>query len=268
MYDFNPPMLALTDLRVMLRDYALSFTRKRDLPVILQVDGDDVEVPKKVRKAVFRVFEEGLNNAWQHAEAEKIEASLDLQPDRVHLEIRDDGVGFVDGPHPRRAGERGSHGPAGHAGADRERRRDVAGGVPAGRGHADRGRRAAVSGAGRRGSRVKIAIVGAGPAGCHLAHLLADTEHEILLFDHRVTLREAVRRWPEPARRPAIPRRDGPAVSAPPASSRGAAGVGRQPGRAGTRFTRTGRLSRGPTLGGRCWSVPWPTAVSATCASG
>jgi glycine/D-amino acid oxidase-like deaminating enzyme len=35
-------------------------------------------------------------------------------------------------------------------------------------------------------SAVKIAIVGAGPAGCHLAHLLADTGHEILLFDHRV----------------------------------------------------------------------------------
>jgi flavin-dependent dehydrogenase len=33
---------------------------------------------------------------------------------------------------------------------------------------------------------VKIAIVGAGPAGCHLAHLLSDTKHEILLFDHRV----------------------------------------------------------------------------------
>ena len=33
---------------------------------------------------------------------------------------------------------------------------------------------------------MRIAIVGAGPAGCHLAHLLADTEHEVLLFDHRV----------------------------------------------------------------------------------
>ena len=33
---------------------------------------------------------------------------------------------------------------------------------------------------------MRITIVGAGPAGCHLAHLLADTEHEILLFDHRV----------------------------------------------------------------------------------
>jgi flavin-dependent dehydrogenase len=33
---------------------------------------------------------------------------------------------------------------------------------------------------------VIIAIVGAGPAGCHLAHCLAETEHEILVFDHRV----------------------------------------------------------------------------------
>jgi flavin-dependent dehydrogenase len=33
---------------------------------------------------------------------------------------------------------------------------------------------------------MKIAIVGAGPAGCHLAHCLTDTDHKILLFDHRV----------------------------------------------------------------------------------
>ena len=98
MYDFNPPMLALTDLRVMLHDYALSFKRKRDLPVILQVGGDDVEVPKKIREAVFRVFEEGLNNSWRYAKAEKVEAALDLQPELVHLEITDDGVGFELGP--------------------------------------------------------------------------------------------------------------------------------------------------------------------------
>ncbi len=35
---------------------------------------------------------------------------------------------------------------------------------------------------------MKIAIVGAGPAGCHLANLLEDTEHDLLLFDHRVRL--------------------------------------------------------------------------------
>ncbi len=32
---------------------------------------------------------------------------------------------------------------------------------------------------------MKVAIVGAGPAGCHLARLLASSEHGILLFDHR-----------------------------------------------------------------------------------
>jgi 2-polyprenyl-6-methoxyphenol hydroxylase-like FAD-dependent oxidoreductase len=35
---------------------------------------------------------------------------------------------------------------------------------------------------------MKIAIIGAGPAGCHLAYLLGDTEHEVLLFDHRLGL--------------------------------------------------------------------------------
>jgi flavin-dependent dehydrogenase len=33
---------------------------------------------------------------------------------------------------------------------------------------------------------MKIAIIRAGPAGCHPAYLLGDTEHELLLFDHRV----------------------------------------------------------------------------------
>ena len=81
----------------MLNAYAVSFNRKRDLPVILRVKGNGVEVPKKVREAVFRVFEEGLNNTWRHAEASKVEAALDLRPDRVHLEMRDDGVGFAVG---------------------------------------------------------------------------------------------------------------------------------------------------------------------------
>jgi len=38
---------------------------------------------------------------------------------------------------------------------------------------------------------VKIAIVGAGPAGCHLAHLLAESEHDILLFDDRAPYEKA-----------------------------------------------------------------------------
>jgi len=32
---------------------------------------------------------------------------------------------------------------------------------------------------------MKIAIVGAGPAGCYLSLLLTESEHDVLLFDHR-----------------------------------------------------------------------------------
>jgi flavin-dependent dehydrogenase len=35
---------------------------------------------------------------------------------------------------------------------------------------------------------MRIAIVGAGPAGCHLAHRLVGPEHNVLLFDHRARL--------------------------------------------------------------------------------
>ena len=71
---------------------------------------------------------------------------------------------------------------------------------------------------------MRIAIVGAGPAGCHLSHLLADSEHEVLLFDHRAPYEKPCggglspivgQRFPDVL----------PAVSAPPASSRAAAGL-------------------------------------------
>jgi len=51
-------------------------------------------MPDEVRTAVYRIFQESLNNAWKHSRAEQVEAILDLRPDRVCLEVWDDGVGF------------------------------------------------------------------------------------------------------------------------------------------------------------------------------
>lgn len=71
----------------------------------------------EIRTAVFRVFQEGLNNAWRHAHAQRIEASLDLARDRLRLEIRDDGGGFV---APRNLGDLAN---GGHSGLLRMRER-------------------------------------------------------------------------------------------------------------------------------------------------
>ena len=45
---------------------------------------------------------------------------------------------------------------------------------------------------------MRIAIVGAGPAGCHLAHRLADQDHQILLFDPRAPWEKPCGGWLSP----------------------------------------------------------------------
>jgi signal transduction histidine kinase len=52
-------------------------------------------VPVQIRIAMFRVFQECLNNARHHAQAHGVVVLLDVTPKGVHLEVRDDGVGFV-----------------------------------------------------------------------------------------------------------------------------------------------------------------------------
>lgn len=95
MYDLRPPVLGITDLGMMLQQHALSCQRRWDLPIAVHVSQDEVEVPDETRIAVFRVFQESLNNVQKHARAHCVEATLDATADRVHLEVRDDGVGFA-----------------------------------------------------------------------------------------------------------------------------------------------------------------------------
>jgi signal transduction histidine kinase len=101
MFELRTPDWEDTDLRTELEDYALAFEDREGLPVHLQASGDDpgASVPDGLRTAVYRIFQESLTNVWKHARAQQIEARLDLRPDRVCLEVNDDGVGFEVLPH-------------------------------------------------------------------------------------------------------------------------------------------------------------------------
>jgi signal transduction histidine kinase len=90
----RPRALRSTNLVEMVRKQTAVFRDKRKLPVAVHICGNGSAVPEEVRLAVFWVFLEGVTNAWKHAGASRIEASLDIQPNRVRLEIRDDGQGF------------------------------------------------------------------------------------------------------------------------------------------------------------------------------
>lgn len=55
-------------------------------------------LPARIEAAFYRVAQEALTNALQHAEATRVRISLVAHPERVELEVDDDGRGFEGAP--------------------------------------------------------------------------------------------------------------------------------------------------------------------------
>jgi signal transduction histidine kinase len=93
--ELRPVELTFGQLRHMLEVHAKSY-QKQGITVVLSIDENHgpVSVPQEVQIALFRIFEEGLRNAWLHTKEQEIQASLVLWPDRVRLEVSDEGAGF------------------------------------------------------------------------------------------------------------------------------------------------------------------------------
>jgi signal transduction histidine kinase/DNA-binding CsgD family transcriptional regulator len=64
------------------------------LTVTLDLVGEDSVVPGDLSLAVYRIVQEALHNAGQHAGAGRVGVSLHLERQRARLTIADDGIGF------------------------------------------------------------------------------------------------------------------------------------------------------------------------------
>jgi signal transduction histidine kinase len=60
------------------------------------IAGEPQPLEHKVALALYRAAQEGLTNVRRHARASRVDVRLDFQPDKVHLEVRDNGVGAAD----------------------------------------------------------------------------------------------------------------------------------------------------------------------------
>jgi signal transduction histidine kinase len=63
------------------------------LRVELRVDGDPRPLPAPVDMAAYRIIQEALTNVMRHAEARTVRLTLEHEPSRLSVRIRDDGVG-------------------------------------------------------------------------------------------------------------------------------------------------------------------------------
>lgn len=91
-WDLSPSALAERDLAAALEKIARESAGSRE--VILHRSGDISSLPERIRVHLFRAGQEMLNNALRHGNPEKIEVTLEVSPDRVLLEICDNGCGF------------------------------------------------------------------------------------------------------------------------------------------------------------------------------
>jgi signal transduction histidine kinase len=94
--DLRPPLLQ-QDLASALKALVEDMDARSQAPVYIEVlaQKDDLRLPDDVALAVFRITQEALNNAIQHADASEIAIRLTKHPDRLRLTVTDDGQGIA-----------------------------------------------------------------------------------------------------------------------------------------------------------------------------
>jgi signal transduction histidine kinase len=95
--ELRPPGLDNLGLVSAIRSSARRASSNIDqsLEIFLSIKGDEEQViSENVATVLYRVFAEAFNNSLNHAHAKRVEVLLDIQPEEVHLDVRDDGIGF------------------------------------------------------------------------------------------------------------------------------------------------------------------------------
>ncbi len=92
------------DLSTALRTLTQQFASGTGVECSVQVNGIPSVVPETVENELVRICQESVMNAIKHAKPKKIEVNLNYAKDHIQLEVRDDGLGFVDSTHARMEG--------------------------------------------------------------------------------------------------------------------------------------------------------------------
>ena len=93
--DLRPPTLATFGLEKAIRSHIDQFQSIHpEIDVSLQLTPDGQTLPERVRLALFRIFQEALNNVARHAEAKQVSINFTLDDAQVDLRMKDNGRGF------------------------------------------------------------------------------------------------------------------------------------------------------------------------------
>ena len=110
--DLRPPLLQ-QDLGAALRTLVAELDGRSPAPIHIDLTLDELRLADDTALAVFRITQEALHNAIQHAGASEIAVRLTQYPDHLRLTVVDDGCGIAGGVDPGRFVAQGHFGLAG-----------------------------------------------------------------------------------------------------------------------------------------------------------
>jgi signal transduction histidine kinase/ligand-binding sensor domain-containing protein len=92
----NPKRDHLLDLTQRMRRFANDVLEAADIAVVFRApqQASDIELSADLRREVFLVFKESVNNIVKHAECRHVEVQVDRRSHELRVELRDDGRGF------------------------------------------------------------------------------------------------------------------------------------------------------------------------------
>jgi two-component system sensor histidine kinase DegS len=93
-FNLRPMMLDDLGLFPTLRRYVQEFQNKAGIATELTIMGKDRRLPAHVEVIIFRAVQELLNNTVQHANASRVQISIDVGDAGVSVSVEDDGSGF------------------------------------------------------------------------------------------------------------------------------------------------------------------------------
>ena len=106
--DLRPGILDLGIVAAMEWQGA-EFTKRMGIPCMVACTQEHINLADEVSIALFRIFQETLTNVAKHAEATRVEVTLDATEDSITLVVHDNGRGFSESDltKPRAFGIRG-----------------------------------------------------------------------------------------------------------------------------------------------------------------
>ncbi len=93
LFELRPAALKQARLPDLLKQLSEAVMGRKRLPICLDVVGD-CEIPCDVKVEMYRIAQESLNNVAKYARATRAELKVRLEANQVHMEIKDNGIGF------------------------------------------------------------------------------------------------------------------------------------------------------------------------------